>query len=199
MPTLLETLETQLAGSNLKQLASQLGADEKSTGAAISAALPALLSALARNSARPEGATALHQALQKDHDGSILENIGGFLRAPGPANGDGILKHVLGTQRTVVEKGLAKSSGLSAASMAQLMATLAPLVLGALGKQQRQSGLNAAKLGGYLGEQRQSIERQLPQAMQVIGSLLDADGDGDGDVSDLVKKGSGFLSKILGK
>ena len=38
-----------------------------------------ILAGLARNAAQPEGADPLHGAVQRDHDGSLLDDLGGFL------------------------------------------------------------------------------------------------------------------------
>lgn len=73
-------LASQMGGSTLDQLGSQIGADRSTTEKAVAAAIPALLGGLAKNANRsPEGATALAAALDRDHDGSILENLGGLL------------------------------------------------------------------------------------------------------------------------
>ena len=50
---------------------------------------------MARNTSNQQGAESLHNALQKDHDGSILDNLGGFLNNAQSGPGAGILRHVL--------------------------------------------------------------------------------------------------------
>ena len=72
------------------------------------------------------------------------------------------------------------------------------MVLGALGRQQRQANLDAGGLAGLLGQERQQIEREQPQAMGLLGTMLDTDGDGDVDLGDLAKHGKGLLGKFLG-
>ena len=88
---LFDLLAQQLQGSNLSQISRQLGTDEKTTSSAISAALPILVGALARNSSGTSGARSLAGALQRDHDGSILDNLGSFLKQPEKGPGEGIL------------------------------------------------------------------------------------------------------------
>ncbi|HYQ84714.1 MAG TPA: DUF937 domain-containing protein, partial [Rubrobacter sp.] len=89
------------------------------------------------------------------------------------------------------ESGLGRATGLDAGTMAKLLALLAPIVLGYLGRQQRQSNLDAGGLSDYLGGERQRIE-QNPQANKGLGSLLDADGDGQ-ILDDLMGMAGGFL------
>jgi hypothetical protein len=53
---------------------------------------------------------------------------------------------------------------------------LAPIVMGYLGRQKQQQGLDAGGLSGYLGQQQQEIQRS-PQG-GMLGGMLDRDGDG---------------------
>lgn len=198
MSSLLEGLMGQLGGDALGGLASQIGADKNQTQAGIAAALPLLMGALSRNAAKPEGAQALNSALERDHDGSILDDIGGFLGRGDTSTGAGILGHVLGAKQQRVEQGISKSSGLGGAATGKLLAMLAPMVLGQLGKAKRQGGMDASALAGMLGGERQAIEKQAPQQMGLLNSLLDQDGDGDTDLGDIAKLGGGLLGKFLG-
>ena len=199
MPSLMETIMSQLGGDAMKKLGGQLGTDEKTTGAATGAAVTTLLGALSRNASGQAGAESLSNALSKDHDGGVLDDLSGFLNNPQIGNGDGVLKHVLGNRRGAVEKGIGSVSGLGAGKAGQLLSTLAPIVMGVLGKQQRQQGLNASSLAGLLGQERDSIERQQPAAKGILSSLLDTDRDGDVDMGDLAKHGARLLGKFLGK
>ena len=79
----------------------------------------------------------------------------------------------------------------------QLLAMLAPLVMGALGQQQRQQGLDAGGLARTLAGARPQAAQQSP-AMGMLTQLLDADGDGSG-MDELAEKGLGMLSGFLKK
>lgn len=178
MNALTEMLMRQLAGGALSQISGKIGADQSTTSKALQIALPLLISALARNSSTPTGAQALDQAIARDHDGSILDNLGGFFSNPEAANGAGILGHVLGGRRNVAETGLAQSTGLDPSAAGQLLETVAPLVLGALGKAKQQQGLDAAGLSEFLGSQNQQAQAAEPGMMGVLGNLLDSNKDG---------------------
>lgn len=196
---LIERLHQQLEGGGLSSMSRQLGLDEQQVSQVATGALPVLLSALSRNSADPEGSTALFGALERDHDGSALEDVSGFLASgSAQADGAGILRHVLGPRQPAVESGLSRLSGVDSRSVGQILAMLAPLVMGALGKVQRQRTLDARGVAEVLGSERQTIERASPQAAGILGTLLDADGDGQiGD--DLARMGAGLLSSFLGR
>jgi hypothetical protein len=198
MSSIFDLLTEQLAGDGLAKIQRQLGADGATTAKAVPAALGTLMGALAKNSAGSDGAEALLGALSRDHDGGLLDNLSGYLSNPTEDVGDGILRHVLGSKRTSVESNLGKSVGLDSGSSAKLLAMLAPLVMGALGKAQRQGQLDASGVASVLGQERQVIDKKMPGGMGILGSLLDQ--DGDGSISDDVAKiGGGLLKNLLGK
>jgi hypothetical protein len=188
-------LSGQLGGGVMDGLQSQLGGDKDATQRAVTMALPLLFGALAKNSSGEEGAASLHQALARDHDGSVLDNLGGYVRQPDLATGDGILRHALGDRRSGVEAGLSKSSRLDSAATGKLISMLAPLVMGALGRAQRQDGLDKNALAGMLANERREAESTVPQ-LGGLARLMDA--DSDGDVSDeLADLGKGLLGKLF--
>ena len=150
MNALTEMLTQQLAGTAISQISSKIGADPGTTSKAVQIAVPLLLAALSRNSSTPAGAESLNQALTRDHDGSLLDNLMGFLGNSQSADGAGILGHVLGTQRNDVESGLAQRTGLDPAATGQLLETVAPLVMAALGKTRQEQGLDASSLSALI-------------------------------------------------
>src|SRR5262245_6186865 len=134
---LMDILQQQLSGDSVKQISQQIGADEGTTNQAISSALPVLISALAKNSSQASGAENLHRALQKDHDGSILDDLSGYLSGgSGSSSGAAILSHVLGSRQNNITNALSQQTGLNTGSIVQLLTTLAPMLMGALGKTQ---------------------------------------------------------------
>ena len=178
MNALTEMLTRQLAGGALSQISGKIGADQGTTGKAVAIAIPLLISALARNSSTPSGAQALNQAVAKDHDGSILDNLSGFISNSESANGSGILGHVFGESRGNVETGLAQTTGLEPSAAGRLLETVAPLVMGALGKTQQQQGLDADGLSAFLGSQQQQAQSSSPDVMGMLSSFLDSNKDG---------------------
>jgi hypothetical protein len=178
MDALMQLLNQQLSGGGLSQISQQIGADEQTTGNALSAAMPLLLSAMTNNASTPQGAESLHQALAQDHDGAIFNDMAGFLSNPQAANGAGILGHVLGPKQDLVQNGLAQQTGLDAATIGQLLTIAAPLVMGALGKTQQEQGFDADGLSSFLGQQQQVAQQSDPGLMGLLSSLLDMDKDG---------------------
>ncbi len=195
MSSLLEMLTQQLGSDQrVGKLSGQIGADQAAAKNAVGAALPVLLGALARNSSQSQGADALDRALSK-HDGGVLDNLDGFLEKPDVTDGNGILGHLLGAKRNAVESGIGKASGLDASMVTKLLPMLAPVVMGALGRQKRQQNLNAGNLASLLGAEQQTMERSNP-AMGMLGKMLDRDGDGS-IADDIAGMGKGLLGGLF--
>ena len=198
MSSILEMLGEQLGGDTMKQLSAAIGADEAATEKGVAAALPVLLGAVARQAENEQGAAALHGAIEQEHDGGILDTLGDLFgggQQQAQQAGGNILQQVLGGRQQRVETGISKTSGLSEAASGQLMKLLAPILMGAIGKQQRNQGVSAGGFGKWIGGEREQFERQSPQGGGLLGALLDTDGDGDVDMKDLLAHGSKLLFK----
>lgn len=194
MNDLLGTLSQQLSGPVIEQISKQLGADPKTAQSAVNAALPMLLGAISRNAASSKGAQALTNALD-NHDGSILNDLLGAVSSQDKvADGTKILGHVLGSRQGNVQQGLSQLSGLSADNSAQLLAMLAPVVMGALGQTKQSNGFGADDIAALLGGQQQYFDGPLGS---LVG-LLDTDGDGS-VVDDVLNMGSNLLGGLFGK
>jgi hypothetical protein len=189
MTTLTETLMQQFNADTVDQISQQLGVDQQTARKGIGLALPLLVTALARNSSSPEGAQALSDALARDHDGSILNNlpaaVGNYQSGPG----DGIVRHVLGDQRKDVEDTLTHSTGVDAAALLQI---LAPIVLGAVGNMQRQKNLDSDGLATSLQNEQQQLRESSGGVMDMITRMLDSNKDGS-----IVDEVTGFIGQLL--
>ncbi len=193
MSSILDALSTHLDDQALSQLSARLGTDKGATSKAIAAAVPLLLGALAKNAASPTGAQAIHDAVARDHDGSILDNPDP-VTAASSGQGDAILGHVLGDRRPVAEQGISQASGLDLSKVGPLLATLAPLVMGALGRAQRSGNLGVGGLAGMLGAERDALGASAPGVLGAITRLLDRDHDGS-----VIDDVGGMLGGLLGR
>jgi hypothetical protein len=215
MSSILDVLSTHLDDSTVSQIGRMIGADPRTTERAISGALPVLIGALSRNASSPQGLQALGAAVNRGHDGSLLDSLGGFLG--GGANlgmGEAILGHILGGKQDRTTQGLSRATGLDAASVMKLLAILAPIVMAALGKAQRTGqgptappsagggGFDLEGLSNILTGDRRRIENQGAATGSgdlggLLGNLLDRDGDGN-SMDDLAEIGGGLLGSLLG-
>jgi len=197
MDSMFRLLGELQSGDAARTLSQQLGTDERATSDAISASLPVLIGALTRNASQPAGAESLHNALARDHDGSILDDLMGALGGGQAKAGASILDHIFGGRQQTVESQIGRKTGLDASSIAQLLATLAPLVLGAMGRAQRDRGLDAGGLSDVLGQERSRADADVPGGLGPFEKMLDM--DGDGDVSDdIARVGAQVLGSLFG-
>lgn len=129
-PQLTDELLSRLQGAPLQQISQRLGVEPQRASEAVAAALPLLLGGLGRNAAQPEGAQALHGALDRDFGnvdlggmlGAILGGgggAGGAAAQGGPLGGlGGILGQVLGGGNERDDGGGLGAGGLGAGARA---------------------------------------------------------------------------------
>ncbi len=185
-------------GPALQQISQQLGMDSGQASQAISAALPLLMGGLANNASQPQGAQSLLNALQRDHLGSgggaggpdlggllgqVLGSLGGN-SAPTPAtNGAGILGHVFGAQTPQAANLLGQKTGLDSSTALKVLAVAGPIVMSLLANKFGPQG-DANQLSQALGEEnRQTGGGGIGD---LLGGVLDQDGDGKFGVNDVL-------------
>lgn len=179
-----QVLLEQLSGAAAEKLGSRNGLDGNSTNSAMDSALSAILSGLQQEAASSKGAKKLDTALANDHSGSILDDLAGAVGSDSTKlDGSKILEHIFGKNTGKVTDSVAQNSGVSGAAASDILATLAPIVLGQLGKQKQSDGLDVGGLVNILLGQKS--------------------GKGDGGIGDAVsglfnKKNAGLLALLLG-
>lgn len=192
MNALTQIITQQLAGGASRTIAQRFGISESTANTAVQVAVPLILAAMARNANEPQGAQNLHQAINQDHDGSIFDDLMGYVSNPRTANGAGILGHVFGGQQPVIQNNLAQATGLDQNSAGGLLETVAPLVMGALGRAQQQERLDPSGLSNLLNNQQQQAQANAPGAMNILTSMLDQNNDGSA-MDDLKRMAGGFF------
>tara|TARA_R110002072_G_scaffold9239_6_gene45364 strand:- start:1639 stop:2280 length:642 start_codon:yes stop_codon:yes gene_type:complete len=202
MATILELLNSDLGKQIIKGASAQTNAPEDKTSQVVSLALPLLLGAMKKNASTPEGASGLLKALQSKHDGSIVNNLGTYFQGgvdqTDLKDGEGILKHVLGSKRPQLESALSQKSGLDSNSVAQILKVAAPIVIGMLGKEAKEKNVsNESGLADVLGS---LIGGKSKKEQSMLHSILDADGDGSiiDDIAGMVLGGSNTTKKSSG-
>ena len=211
MAGILDLLNSDVGKQLVSGVSQQTGAPEDKTSNLMTMAMPVLMQAMKRNASSPQGAEGLMNALNSKHDGSILDNLGGLFSGgvdqSVKTDGEKILGHVLGNKQQHVQTALSQKSGIDAGSVGEILKVAAPILMGILGKQQRQNNVsNASGLDGLLGG---LIKDNSPkQEQSFLESILDADGDGSvvDDVAGMVLGGNkkksglgGLLGGLFGK
>lgn len=193
-------LQGHLTEDVVNQLSQQTGAAPEQTATAAQGIFSTLISGLAKNASTESGATGILGALDRDHDGSILNDVMGLvagMQGGGATNGAGILNHVLGGQQQNAAQMLSQTSGVSQNGIMDMMIKLAPMVMGVLGQQhQQQGGLNASALSGLLGNAVQTQSSN--PLMQMATQFLDKNGDGSAMDEIMGMVGSKLLGGLFG-
>ena len=208
MDALLQQLNAVLDGNAIQALSGQLGATPQQTEGAVQAALPVLLGMLASNCQSQQECQSLARAVERDHSGGVLDQVQSFFRAGNTGDGLGILGHVLGSRQAPAQQELARQTGLSGSQIGTLLALLAPVVLGALGRQAQARGgaqpdLMGSLLQGALGSLGRGQGGAAQSAgVQVLGQLLGgAQAGGTGAQNDaldgLLRQGAGLLGGLF--
>ena len=191
----LQDLLGQEQGSDaVNQISQKLGANPTTTANAIQLALPMILSGLAQNASNPQEAESLSNTLQKNHDGSILGNLGGYLNQPDTNEGLGILGHIFGQKQGAAAQQVSQNTGLDMGQVAQLLIMLAPIVMAYLGKKKQQENLDAGDLSEMLQGQQQQIQSSDNPMMDVISNFFDSDQDGS-SMDDLASIAANYMQK----
>ncbi len=202
---LMELLQQQLLQNDtvVETLSQQLGGVEKEKAAtAAQTAITALVTSLAKNATRPENANGLLQAIDRDHDGSLLDHAMEYFSGqfqpsnPKTTDGAGILRHLLGDRKDTIAKVVAETSGLEPEKGSSLLEMLAPVVMGALGKTRREAGFGLDDIVQMLTGTVQQQKGSNP-AMDMITRFLDQDGDGSA-MDDIAGMGMRILGNLFG-
>ncbi len=210
MYSLQDLLGQEQGTQAVEEISSNVGADSSMVNTAIQMALPALINGLANNASTPSGAESLNNALEQDHSGGgILNNLGGLAGmifgggqetpAPRQADAGGILGHILGGSQGQVAQEVSQKSGLNMGQVAQILMFLAPIIMGYLGKQKQEQGVQADGLGGLLGGLLGGGQQAQPQSsgnamMDMASSMLDSDHDGSA-MDDIASMAFNYITK----
>ncbi len=186
-----------MQGDATEKMAGKLGIESSQAKSALAGAVPILMQALNRNASTPEGASALENALKKDHsEGNVLDNLTGYLDNPKTSEGSKILDHILGDKRSNVEKHIGATSGLASDKVSGLLSMVAPLIMNSLaGKQSASKSGIGDVLSSVVGEVNKGTSGK---EQGLIANLLDRDNDGD-VMDDIADMGGSLLGKMLKK
>ncbi|MPS73867.1 MAG: DUF937 domain-containing protein [Chryseobacterium sp.] len=211
-------LITGSAGNQVaEQAENKFGISKNQIIALLVVAAPLVISYLKKKSENPEEADKLNAALDRDHDGSILNNPSQALDRE--QEGDSILSHIFGGEKANVENQLSANTGISMDKIGPVLATLAPVIMGYIGQQKQANNVNSGGglgdlLGGILGSSSQQAQASNDPLSNILGSVLggatQSSGGGLGDILGSVLGGGnqqqsqqgglgGLLGSIFGK
>lgn len=162
---LVKEIMNQLSGSAVGQLGSLLGTDAETTERAATAAVPSLLSVLAKMSSNDDGARKLTNVLG-GLDTTALGNITQMLSGSAGSmlnKGTSLLGSLFGDSMTSgLATTLSRITGINSNIIKSLLAYLTPLVLGKVAAHWKQQGGNAHALKDLFAGQRDNIASAVP-------------------------------------
>lgn len=168
-----------LTGNTSNQIADQaenkFGINRNQVIALLAVAAPLIISYLRKKSQDANEAEALNKALDKDHDGSILNDPSQLETRQ--AEGGSILNHIFGGDKNNVENQLSQNTGISIDKIGPVLAMLAPVIMGYIGKEKQQNNVGAGGLGDFLGgilgnASNQAQAQQSNPLNDILGSVL---------------------------
>ncbi len=153
----------------IAKIATALGLDRSVAQKAIGGAVPALLSSLADLASTPNGARQLTNTLAQQKP-DALESLKSLIAGSGQKTlaetGSNTLSGLFGGgAMDTMAQTIGKFAGIGEGSGKSIIGMLGPVVLGALGQQQRSAGLDAPGLASLLGSQREHIAAAIPSGL----------------------------------
>ena len=175
---LLETILGAQNGGAVNEIARQFGLNDGQVKDVIGQLAPALGRGLQENSRSTGGLEALTKALSQGNHSRYMDDPNALGSSEATADGNGILGHILGSKEVSRELAgrAANNTGVDSSIIKKILPMVAALAMGGLSKQ-----ANANPSGGN-------------QITDMLGSLLDSDGDGSA-FDDLI----GMAGKFLGR
>lgn len=143
-------LITGNAGNQVaEQAENKFGIQKNQVIALLAVAAPLVISYLRNKSQDANEAEALNNALDRDHDGSILNDVSQVEARQ--QEGGSILDHIFGGQKAQVENSLSEQTGISMGKIGPILSMLAPLIMGYIGREKQANSVNSGGLGDLLG------------------------------------------------
>jgi outer membrane protein OmpA-like peptidoglycan-associated protein len=179
MPNLIQTVSDSLPPDLITKAAGMLGETPTATRQGLAAAAPALLAGALQRGSTSSGANQLLDLVKlATANGNPMDQIGAILsdqnaRSAYLSQGQSLANSLLGGNSGNVVSALNASSHVSRGTATNMLAMLAPLVLGILG---RASGPNptATGLQSVLTTERNGIVRALPAGLGSLFGLTSA-------------------------
>src|SRR6202046_4911545 len=151
------------------KIARTLGIDPDLAQKVVAAAVPAILASFGGLAAKPAGAQQLSNALKQQHPdmlAHITDAIGGSDQRAIADTGSGLLSSLLGGGGlNALVSAVSTHAGVDQNSGKSILGLLAPMVVGALGQQQRSDGLDADGIADLLSSQKDQIAAAMPSGL----------------------------------
>jgi outer membrane protein OmpA-like peptidoglycan-associated protein len=192
-PSLLGTIEEYLSADIVQRAAAFLGETPANTEKAVQSGVPAVLGGLIQQASTTDGAEGLLALVNKATQSTAGAGLTGLLSSgasmeEAAETGQSLLASVFGGKLSAIADLIASSSGIKSSSASSLLAMLAPLVLGIVGREAATRGGGVSGLMSLLMSQKSEVMSFLPSGLSSLVAGLGVLGAG----------GLGGLTKAAG-
>ena len=171
---LISAISRFLTPDLIGKLASTTGIDPTSAQKATEASVPAILGALMNLAGQPGGARQIADTVSAQSPGFLgsLANSMGGLSQIADKGSNSLTSLIGGNMLNNIVSSVGRFAGIGEGAAQTMVGLMGPIVMGALGRQQRAEGLDANGLGRLLASQKDNIAAAIPSG---LSSLLPQD------------------------
>ncbi len=178
MSSLLDTLKSQITPDMIQNLATSLGESGTGVQSALTTSGVAMLASLAgqasntsmlgqvMNLIKGVGASAMGAAAGA---GNSYTTAAGTASSVASQAGSSLINMVFGGNTSSITDKIAGMTGLRSSSAGSILASAAPMVLGALASKVSTAGLNTSGLGNLLSAELPALKSMLPAGLAIPG------------------------------
>lgn len=196
MNGLINEILGQFDDNAVSEIGQKAGVSSSQVQGALGSIVPLLVGSVNQKAASPSNSFNLGSLiglLDNDKDGSVLDNIAGFVTGGSTSNFN-VLGELFGQKQGLVQSALGQKSGMNPSTIANIMQFAAPVVMSYLGRKKKHEG-ESNLLEQMMGLQ-QETSAKAPEADSFLERLIDQDGDGD-STDDLLNMGKSLLGKLF--
>jgi hypothetical protein len=167
---LVEQIKQQLSSAVIGQLSSVLGSSEASTGTALTAAVPALLSALSSLASSGSGAQKLISALSQLGTGSMDNLTHKLANQPGAVQeqGNNLLSSLFGAGTiSAIVNAVSRFANIPPGPTQKLISFVAPIILSSIASKFAGKSMSTQGLASLFADEKANIASALPSGLSL--------------------------------
>lgn len=172
-------INTLIVDQLSKSVSKKINISEDKSRDVVNMAIPLLVAGLAKNAKNLQEATNISEAISKDHDGSILNDIPSALFSDGrQQEGEKIIEHILGKKTDSASKVIGAQVQVGPEKVTQILSLVAPVVMGAIGNKRKNEVFDSSTLTDFLQKIVKNNVSNSGQQDNLLMKILDQDRNG---------------------
>jgi len=169
---LLKIVKDQVSDNFLNRASEVIGGSPASTQKAIGALIPSFMGSVVTKASTESGASDLLSMIKNggynSNAGSTEMNLMNNKTNEILSKGENLVSKLMGNNADNLVSRISSFSNLTKEGTGKLLSMVAPMVMGAIGKQVSQNNLNATGLRDLIKEQSQYVRDAMPQGMESL-------------------------------